>query len=91
VALGFAGAHPVRGAGRFRLRQPEAGPVWAAVYDVRGRAVATLARGDAFPAGESVLAWDGRTARGAVAPAGVYQLRAVTRTGEATLRFVDIP
>lgn len=44
------------------------------VFDVRGRAVRTLARG-AFAAGTHALAWDGRDNHGATAGAGVYFVR----------------
>jgi hypothetical protein len=58
-------------AASFVLRRPTA--VVAAVYDLRGRLVAELMRGD-LPAGEHELYWDGR-AEGRVAEAGVYLLR----------------
>jgi spore coat protein A len=46
------------------------------IYNVRGEAVRTLARGT-FPEGEHVLTWDGRSDSGASLPSGIYfyQLR----------------
>ncbi|MBE0564704.1 MAG: VCBS repeat-containing protein [Krumholzibacteria bacterium] len=56
---------------RFTLWQPAR--VTAAVYDLRGRLVATLLAG-ALPAGEHGLHWDGRRG-GRPAEAGAYLLR----------------
>lgn len=44
------------------------------VVDVRGRLVRHLARG-AFPSGMRRLTWDGRSAGGRTAPAGIYFVR----------------
>jgi methionine-rich copper-binding protein CopC len=45
------------------------------VYDLRGRAVATLLEGGRLPAGIHRVGWDGRDAEGAAVAAGVYFLR----------------
>jgi hypothetical protein len=60
------------------------------VYDLAGRAVATLWQGPAVP-GWSHAQWDGRTGSGGRAPAGVYVVRA--RIGTVTLarRIVRMP
>lgn len=85
--LGVLG-NPARGAVavRFALAAPAAGEL--VVCDVSGRRVATLARGT-FAAGERTFTWDGRTAGGAPAAAGVYFVRLhagmTTRTVRAVL------
>lgn len=82
-ALSRPWPNPARGALRASFALPAASRVRARVLDVAGRLVATLA--DArYAAGEHVLAWDGRTASGAPAPAGVYFLR-VDRDGREAL------
>jgi hypothetical protein len=53
---------------------PHAGHAELAIYDVTGRMVAPLVRG-LQPAGRGVVGWDGRDARGAALPAGVYFAR----------------
>ena len=53
------------------------------VFDVRGRAIATVAA-RSEPPGRRVLAWDGRDAAGCAAPAGVYFVRA--RLGDRDVR-----
>jgi len=58
---------------RFALRQT--GPVDLAIYDLAGRLVRTLARGDRLAAGDHAVAWDGRSDAGAELPSGVYLVR----------------
>ncbi len=57
------------------FRLPEAAAVDAAVFDVRGRLVRTLAAGGILPAGRHRLDWDGRIADGRAAASGVYFVR----------------
>jgi len=65
---------------------PGAGHVRLAVYDVRGRLLTTLVDRD-HAAGGYAATWNGRTARGARADAGVYFARlTVTGAGEPQVR-----
>ena len=57
----------------FTLSAP--GPVDLRVYDVLGREVRALARGERFPAGIQHLRWDGRAGDGRAVGAGVYFVR----------------
>jgi flagellar hook assembly protein FlgD len=52
----------------------QTGPASVRVFDVAGRNVRTLVSG-VQPAGERVLAWDGRDDQGGRLGAGVYMLR----------------
>ncbi len=65
---------------RFATGPGAVGPVRVAVYDLRGRLVREVVRGE-LPAGDHAVAWDRRDARGRQAPAGVYLVR-VTTGGE---------
>jgi hypothetical protein len=56
----------------FTLAHP--GPVSLRVFDIHGREVRTLVR-DTRGVGSHSVNWDGRDARGAGAPAGIYFLR----------------
>ncbi len=56
-------------------------PISLGVYDARGRLVRSLADG-ARPAGQHVVAWEGRDGSGHSLPSGVYFVRLVTATGE---------
>lgn len=56
-------------------------PISLGVYDARGRLVRSLAEG-ARPAGQHVIAWEGRDGSGHSLPSGVYFVRLVTATGE---------
>jgi len=59
------------------------------LFDVSGRLMATLHEG-AITAGEHTLRWDGRDARGASAPPGLYLARLVTRDGVRMARVVRV-
>lgn len=63
---------------------PAPAPAVLAVYDVGGRRVAELARGD-FPAGESRIRWDGADAAGRPAASGTYFAR-LTAGGVSLVR-----
>jgi hypothetical protein len=91
LMLAPAGEQPARGVARFTLRLAAASTVTARVYDVRGRAVATLLARAAVPAGTTQLTWDGRTDRGARAASGVYHLAVAAGDAHAAIRFVDLP
>lgn len=68
--------HRVAAAGmQWRVSVPRAGRFVAAVFDVAGGRIATLAQPAMTAAGERTLSWDGRRADGAAAPAGLYFLR----------------
>jgi glucose/arabinose dehydrogenase len=87
--LRVAGAMPFHGALAFTLTLPVDGAVRLDVFDGRGRLVRTLHDGP-MTAGRRTLAWDGRDARGADAPAGLYFVRAVTPVGVESLRAVRV-
>lgn len=67
--LRIAGDPAASAAIRFRLER--ASEVSVTVYDVRGRGVATLARGP-HAAGDHELRWDGRNSDGSRLSAGIY-------------------
>ncbi|MEZ4387424.1 MAG: CotH kinase family protein [Candidatus Krumholzibacteriia bacterium] len=68
---------------RFATGPEASGPVRVAVYDLRGRLVREVARGD-LPAGDHAIGWDRRDARGRRAPAGVYLVRVTAGNNVAT-------
>jgi plastocyanin len=84
AAAGPAGGHegfvrpptpnPTRGVTTFQFALARPGRARVDVHDLQGRRVATVLDAD-FAAGSYRGAWDGRTATGARAPAGVYELR----------------
>jgi hypothetical protein len=81
-----AAPNPFRESVRFQFADPDdaAGAPVVSIHDVRGR---TLRRLDA--AGGD-LVWDGRDAKGAPVPAGVYFYRIVQGAAEATGRMVRL-
>ena len=66
---------------------PEPTHVDLIVWDMAGRAVNTLIRGDA-PAGARSVTWDGTDARGEAVASGVYLCRLSGSFGSTTRRFV---
>ena len=63
--------NPTAGGMSFRIGLREAGHAMAAVFDTRGRLVATLLDGFA-PAGSQLVTWNGNSGNGAHAKPGVY-------------------
>ena len=60
----------------------------AGVYDVQGRLVRNLARGQALAAGAGSVTWDGRRENGAVAAPGAYFVRLVAGAERAVARLL---
>jgi len=76
LSFAVTGANPAQGSARFRFGLPAGGRVELAVYDVTGRRVATLARGE-LGAGWHDRTWTVNDDGGAPA-SGVYFARMVT-------------
>ena len=72
--------NPFRGSASVRLELARAEAVSVAVFDLSGRRVRRLAEGT-FEAGAHDITWDGLTASGESAPAGLYLVQA--RVGAA--------
>ena len=89
LALSAPVPNPSRGETRMALELPVAGTVHAAVYDLLGRRVRTLAEG-ARERGTHVLRWDGFDERGRRASPGAYFVRAVSRGEIATRRIARL-
>lgn len=78
-----AGPNPMRVEARVALTLPRGGEATrVSVHDLSGRSIAVLHDGIAS-AGLLSLQWDGRDARGSLAPAGLYLVRA--RVGDEVL------
>ena len=61
-----------------------------AVYDVRGRIVRELVKGDWLTAGTHQVVWDGRDRHGRWAPSGVYLVRGRSGRDVARTRIVQV-
>ena len=81
--------NPFFGSARLAWSIPRAGEADVRVFAADGREVRTLAHGPAA-AGTHELAWDGRDAGGARAPAGIYFLRLETPDGAVTRKIVRL-
>lgn len=82
-----AAPNPFHGTTRLDFTLPQRGFADVTVYDVTGRRVASLFRGEA-EAGPHVTTWDGRAADGSSAPAGVYHAVLQTSAGRFTRNLV---
>ena len=83
--------HPTIGTGEVRLdlSLPRAGSLAVDVFDLGGRRLATLVRGD-HDAGGLGVRWDGTDDHGTPCPGGVYLIRACTPWGTAQARFLRL-
>jgi hypothetical protein len=70
---------------RFALSRSET--VRLSVFNALGQEVAILLANH-LPSGDYTQIWDGRSARGDLAPAGLYFVRLQTETAQATRKFV---
>lgn len=75
IGLHAVRPNPFRSAADMEFTLSTAGPVDLRVYDVLGREVRAIARGERFAAGTQHLRWDGRRDDGGQASAGVYFVR----------------
>lgn len=87
IRLHPARPNPAAGMTQVRLDLPAAMATDVRIFDAAGRMVRTLHDG-LLPAGEHVFSWDGRTARGARAGAGVYWIRATQGHQQKVVRLV---
>ena len=71
LRLAPAAPNPFRATTRIPYDLPRAGAVSVEVFDLRGRRVATLTRGEQA-AGPHEIAWDGRDTRGRALASGAY-------------------
>jgi hypothetical protein len=79
--------NPFRTATSIRYQLPSPGNVSIRVLDVSGRLIRELTK-EEQQAGEHVVRWDGRDARGRLVPPGVYFYRLQTAVGSDTRRSV---
>jgi flagellar hook assembly protein FlgD len=80
---------PFRSSLRLAIDLPVAARVRLSVFDLAGRQVRAL-MDETLPAGPHAVSWDGNDSHGASAPPGVYLVRAVTPSGESSVRAVRV-
>jgi len=90
LALAAPWPNPARTGATLRFSLPAGGDATLALYDVSGRLVRSLARGER-PAGEHVVRWDGLDESGNAAPAGLYFARLSAAGSTRTTRLVLMP
>jgi hypothetical protein len=87
IALAPPSPNPASGEMTFSFALPSPGPATLAVYDLAGRHVADLLRGEA-PAGPTVVHWDGRDSRGDRVASGVYFVKLAAGGEERVQKIV---
>lgn len=90
MALRTAGPNPTSGEARLEYQVPAAGDAVLQILNLEGRLVRTLVSGH-VEAGTSSATWDGRTADGRRAPAGVYYARLQRGASGSSARIVLLP
>jgi hypothetical protein len=91
ASLSAAWPNPARARTQFTLALPaNEARATLVVFDLAGRKVKALVDGP-LPAGEHVVAWDGRDGRGAKAPAGIYFARGRWGAYQGERRIVLLP
>jgi YVTN family beta-propeller protein len=88
--IGGLGPNPFHASTELRFSLARPGVVSVAVYDVLGREVRVLARGQTFSAGPQRLGWDGRDGAGREVGAGVYLVRLRTPMAQWTRAVIRI-
>jgi hypothetical protein len=95
VALGPVVPNPLRAraataGASVSFHLPRAGEVALSVLDVRGRRIATIARGS-YEAGTHRASWDGRDAAGRAVPAGLYFVSGTLAGATKSARVTVLP
>ncbi len=90
LALALASPNPGHGGASLRYSLPQASEVRLTVYDLAGREVRVLARGEAA-AGDHTARWDGRDEFGGAVNAGMYLVRLGAEGRELVQRLVLLP
>lgn len=85
-----SGPNPFRGGSEMGFDVPRSGPVDLRIYDLAGREVRSLVKGQWFAAGTYTQAWDGRQRNGQAVPPGVYFARLRTGGDEICRRIVKL-
>jgi hypothetical protein len=91
TSLDAAAPNPFHEAARLRFGLPRAARVTLEVFSVLGQRVAAPIDGAMLEAGYHSTLWDGRTAAGAPAAAGVYLVRLTAGRETLTSRLVRLP
>jgi hypothetical protein len=90
TGLGAIGPNPFATGTQVAFTLAARGRVDLTVYDLFGREVRSLARGQWFPAGRQSLGWDGRDGGGRAVAAGVYFVRMRTDSGRWSKTVVRV-
>jgi hypothetical protein len=89
LALRLAGANPSRSDSRIVCALPRASRAELAIYDIGGRRVQTLVRGD-VAAGEREVSWHGETSDGSRSGPGLYFARLSAGGETASVRILRV-
>lgn len=82
--------NPASGPVLLAFRLPTATPVEIGIFDIAGRTIRQLARGERVPAGAHTVRWDGRDEQGALTAPGLYFVRARAGAASADARIVRV-
>jgi hypothetical protein len=90
LSLAVPAPNPFRAATTLAFDLPAAGRATLEIFDVTGRRVAVLLRGERVAAGRHTVTWSGEDDRGARVAPGVYFAKLTAGDGERTRKLVRI-
>jgi FlgD Ig-like domain len=85
-----AAPNPFKGWTEISFTMPSEGAVNLGIFDITGRRVRWLARGEWFARGPHVRSWDGRFDNGHAAPAGLYIIQIEAPSGRIVKRLARV-
>lgn len=80
--------NPFKGNTKIKFNQIDDGPITMSIYNIKGQLIRTLMEGELLPVGEHEVSWDGKTASGKPAVAGVYLCKLRSKEHSATRKVI---
>lgn len=80
--------NPFKGSTKIKFNQIDDGPTTMSIYNIKGQLIRTLMEGELLPVGEHEVRWDGKTASGQQAVAGVYLCKLRSKEHSSTRKVI---
>lgn len=80
--------NPFKGNTKIKFNQIDDGPITMSIYNIKGQLIRTLMEGELLPVGEHEVSWDGKTASGQQAVAGIYLCKLRSKEHSATRKVI---
>lgn len=80
--------NPFKGSTKIKFNKIDDGPTTMSIYNIKGQLIRTLMEGELLPVGEHEVRWDGKTASGQQAVAGVYLCKLRSKEHSSTRKVI---